>query len=213
MASAWRSQDGSQQSSRKERLPYDLETESPRPNNWQWDFHKAPPCPPQCLHKGTGESENSNGLSRVHTPADDGLIYKTASDINTAVTVVQEQLEKVSHWCQETTVRNQFKPGASPVVHPQQQSSRTSNASSLLQWRRHRTYKQSQIPRDPLRQYADVQDAGRINKTQVQERTVRVESHGFEKASYNVICSCCFRVWYSASLTIVWVLQHCHSLT
>ena len=26
--------------------------------------------------------------------ADDGLIYKTASDINTAVTAVQEQLEK-----------------------------------------------------------------------------------------------------------------------
>ena len=32
-------------------------------------------------------------------------------------------------------VRNQSKQGASPVVHPQQQNSRTSNASSLLQWR------------------------------------------------------------------------------
>ena len=40
---------------------------------------------------------NSNGLSRVLTLADDGLIYKTASDISTAVTAVQEQLEKVSH--------------------------------------------------------------------------------------------------------------------
>ena len=36
------------------------------------------------------------------TLADDGLIYKTASDIHTAVTAVQEQLEKVLHWCQET---------------------------------------------------------------------------------------------------------------
>ena len=45
---------------------------------------------------------NSNGFSQVLTLADDGLIYKTASDISTAVTVVQEQLEKVSHWCQET---------------------------------------------------------------------------------------------------------------
>ena len=45
---------------------------------------------------------NSNGLSRVPTLADDGLIYKTASDISTAVTAIQEQLEKVSHWCQET---------------------------------------------------------------------------------------------------------------
>ena len=45
---------------------------------------------------------NNNGLSRVLTLADDGLIYKTASDISTAVTAVQEQPEKVSHWCQET---------------------------------------------------------------------------------------------------------------
>ena len=45
---------------------------------------------------------NSNGLSRVRTFTDDGLIYKTSSDINTAVTAVQEQLGKVSHWCQET---------------------------------------------------------------------------------------------------------------
>ena len=45
---------------------------------------------------------NSNGLRRMLTLADDGLIYKTASDISTAVTAVQEQLEKVSHWCQET---------------------------------------------------------------------------------------------------------------
>ena len=38
---------------------------------------------------------NSNGLSRVLTLADNGLIYKTASGISTAVTAVQEQLEKV----------------------------------------------------------------------------------------------------------------------
>ena len=37
---------------------------------------------------------NSNGLSRILTPADDGLIFKTASDIHIAVTAVQEQLEK-----------------------------------------------------------------------------------------------------------------------
>ena len=36
------------------------------------------------------------------TLADDGLIYETANDISTAVTAVQEQLEKVSYWCQET---------------------------------------------------------------------------------------------------------------
>ena len=51
--------------------------------------------------KGLAELK-SNGLSRVLTLADDGLIYKAVSDISTAVTAVQEQLEKVSHWCQET---------------------------------------------------------------------------------------------------------------
>ena len=61
-------------------------------------------------------------------------------------------------------VRNQSEQGASPVVYPQQQSSRTSNVSRLPQWRSHRTHEQSQIPRDPLRQNADVHDVGRINK-------------------------------------------------
>ena len=109
---------------------------------------------------------NSNGLSRVLTLQDGGLIYKTASDISTAVTAVQGQLEKMSHWCQET--ESKINPSKA------QQSSKTSNASSLLQWRSHRTHEQSQIPRDPLRQNVYVQDAGRINKNQVQER------HGFK---------------------------------
>ena len=72
---------------------------------------------------------NSNGISRVPTLADDGPIYKTASDINTAITAVQEQLEKMSHWCQETESE----------INP-----------SKAQWRSHKTHKQSQIPRDPL---------------------------------------------------------------
>ena len=45
---------------------------------------------------------NSNCLSRVLTLVDDGLVYQTASDIHTAITAFWEQLEKVSHWCQET---------------------------------------------------------------------------------------------------------------
>ena len=44
---------------------------------------------------------NSNGLFWVHLLTN-RFIYKTGSDINTAVIVVQEQLEKVSYWCQET---------------------------------------------------------------------------------------------------------------
>ena len=82
-------------------------------STWKLDLHDpttdnvtstrlpSVPGPLQCLHKGTGGSEQQ-WLSRVLTLADDGLIYKTASDISTAVTAVQEQLEKVSHWCKET---------------------------------------------------------------------------------------------------------------
>ena len=40
-------------------------------------------------------------------------------------------------------VQNQFEQGASPVVYLQQQSSGTSNASSLLQWGSHRMYNTS----------------------------------------------------------------------
>ena len=68
----------------------------------------TPHPPPPHTHTHTppqpkGQTDlNSNGLSRVLTLSDDGLIYKTASDINTAVTAVQEQCDKLSHWCQKT---------------------------------------------------------------------------------------------------------------
>ena len=87
---------------------------------WKLDLHTPttdngtstsprPPTPPTLLSpvlynvytKGLADL-NGNGLSPVLTLADDGLIYETASDNNTAVTTVQEQLEKVSHRCQET---------------------------------------------------------------------------------------------------------------
>ena len=50
------------------------------------------------------------------------------------------------------------------VVHPQQQSSRTSSARSLLQWRSHRAHEQTQIPRDQPRQNADVSTELRCKK-------------------------------------------------
>ena len=120
---------------------------------------------------------NSNALSRVLTLAEDRLIYKTASGTHTSVTAVQEQLEKNVTMAPRDRVRNQCKQWANPVVHLQQQSSRTGNASALLQLRSHRMHELSQTPRDPLRQSAAVHDAGQFNKTQVQERTARAESH------------------------------------
>ena len=79
---------------------------------WKLDLHspatdsgtstRLPPVPSalQCLHKGTGRSEQQ--WFKPGAYAYGGLIYKTASDINTSVIAVQEQLERVSHSCQET---------------------------------------------------------------------------------------------------------------
>ena len=88
---------------------------------------------------------SSNGLSWVLTLADDGLIYKTASDprkshrypgaAGKCVTLVPRD-----------RVQTQFKQGASPVVHHQQQSSRGRNASSLLQRRSYSTHEQTRMP-------------------------------------------------------------------
>ena len=84
---------------------------------------------------------------------DDGLIYKTASDIHTAVTAVQEQLVKVSHWCEET--ESEINPSKAQAVG-QAMSAVPFNAEIIVG----PTQDQSQIPRDPLRQNAGLQDAG-----------------------------------------------------
>ena len=102
------------------------------------------------------------------------------------------------------------KQGTSPVVHPQQQNSRTSSANSLLQQKSHRTHEQSQTPWDPLRENADVQDRSN-QQTSDARKDCPCWKPWLHKALNNVICSCCIRVWNS--LTIVWVSQPCHSPT
>ena len=176
---AWCSQVGSQQHSWKERLlPCDLETGSPCPNNWQRDFHKAPPVASsvQCLHKGTGWSEQQWFKPGAYACGRHAHLQNS-----------QWHPHSSHHLVPRDSVRNQSKQGASPVVRPQQQCSRTSNVSSLLQWRSHRTHELSQIPWDLLWQNADVQDAGQINKTQMQERTICVESHGWAKQCHRFL--------------------------
>ena len=98
MASSWSSQDGSQQHSRRGKLQCDLETVT---NNGTSTRLLLSPVFYNVYTKGLTDL-NSNALTQVLTLADGGLIYKITSDINTAVIAVQEQLEKVSHWCQET---------------------------------------------------------------------------------------------------------------
>ena len=109
----------------------------------------------------------SNGLSWVLTLADDGLIYKTASDIHSAVTAVQEQLEKVSHWCQET--KSKINPSKVQALWCTLNNKAGRQAILAISFNGE-VIEQSQIPRDPLRQNAGVQDAGRINRTRVQKK-------------------------------------------
>ena len=119
-------------------------------------------------YKGTGDLA-SNGLSLVLTLADDGPIYKTASDTQTAVTTVQEQLEKVSQWCQETgfennpskvqalwcTLDNKALGQAMPAVSFNEQVTQHTNS---------------------LRYFGIDFDRMLMQKMQVQQRTVRTES-------------------------------------
>ena len=56
------------------------------------------------------------------------------------------------------------------MVHSEQQSSRTGNASGLLQWRGRRSYEQRLIPRYQLRQNAHEQEAVQMTKRRVYKK-------------------------------------------
>ena len=45
---------------------------------------------------------NQNGPSKILKLADDGLIYKTSKDFQEAAEAVQQQLDSVSKYCQDT---------------------------------------------------------------------------------------------------------------
>ena len=45
---------------------------------------------------------NQNGLCKNFTLANDGLTYKTSRDSKEAAEAVQQQLDSVSQWCQDT---------------------------------------------------------------------------------------------------------------
>ena len=124
---------------------------------------------------------NINGLKWVLTLADDGLIYKTASDINKAGHRCPRAAGKDVTLVPGDRFRNQPKQSAvlrctfnsKAVGHRCQQSPSiekvTEGTNSLRQLGIH------------FDRNVDANDPGRINKTQVQERTVRVESHGSKR--------------------------------
>ena len=64
-------------------VTWELDLHHPITDDGTSTRHPPVPCPLQCLHKGTCGSDQQL-LSKVLTLADDGLIYKTASDTHTA---------------------------------------------------------------------------------------------------------------------------------
>ena len=95
MASVWRSQDGSQQHFRKGcHATWKLDLHAPTTDNGTSQGFPLSPVLYSVYTKGMADL-NSNGLSRVFTFSDEGLIYKTARNVHTAVIAVQEQMEKV----------------------------------------------------------------------------------------------------------------------
>ena len=137
---------------------------------WKLDLH-APttstrlpsvPSPLQCLHKGTGGYEHQRFKPGAYACGRRAYLQNSQRHQHSSHCCLGAAGKGVTLVPRER-VRNQPKQGPSPVVHPQEQSSRTSNASSLLRWRSHRTHKQSQIPRDRMLTY----------KTQVKSTKLR----------------------------------------
>ena len=133
---------------------------------------------------------SSNGLSRMLTLADDGLIYKTASDINTAVSAVQEQLEKVSHWCQET--ESEINPGKAQALWCALNNKAVGQTMPAVSFNGEVTERTSS-----LRYHGINFDRMLTYKAQVESTKLRCKKGlsalkpWLQKTSNNVICSCC----------------------
>ena len=166
MASAGRWQVGPQQHSRRERLPCDLETGSPRPNNWQWDFHKALPCPAfsplQCLCKRTSGSEQQWFKLGVYACGRRAYLQNSqwhphSSHRCSGAAGKRYHIGAKRQSPKSINVRR--KPCGAPST-TMQQDKQCQQSPSMEKSQN----AQSQISPDPLRQNADVQDADRITK-------------------------------------------------
>ena len=170
-------------------------------------FTRLPPVlsPLQCLHKGTGGSEQQRFKLGACAYGRRAYLQNNQGHPHSSHRCPWVAGKGVT-FSQET--ESQINPGKTQALCCTLNNKSVGQAMPAVSFNGEvRTHKQSQIPGNPLRQNANVQDAGRISKIQVQERP------WLQKASNTVICSCCIRAWYSASLTMAWVSQPCHSLT
>ena len=120
---------------------------------------------------------NQNGLSRVITLADDGLIiYKTTRDTHEAAEAVQ-QLENVSQWCQDTGSLISPSKAQTLWCTPDNRASGKTMPAVTVDGAAVQRNKSFEKPLGPLRQNADLQTTCG-NNTEVQERPVSPEGYG-----------------------------------
>ena len=150
----------------------------------------------------------SNALSLVRTSADDGHIYKTASNTHTAVTAVKEQLKKVSQWYLET--------GSEINTSKEQALWCTLNNKAVEQEMPTVPFNGEVIEYMNSLTYLEIHfDRMLMHTTQVVSTKLKYKkalstlNAMLQKALNNATCSCCITV----SLTKVWVSQPCHSHT
>ena len=185
-----------------------METGSPRSQQLRMGL---PQAPSQALSivlcnvctKGLADLK-SNGLSRVLTLADDGLFYKTASDTHAAVTAVQERLEQVSQKYQET--ESEISPSKAQALWCTLSNKAVGQAMPAVSFNG-----EFICCANSLRYLGMHFDRMLTYKTQVESARLGCEKGQrnprwkpwLQKASNSVICSCCIRVWYLVSLTMV----------
>ena len=123
------------------------------------------------------------------------------------VTSTQQSPLSRSSWCQET--KSEINPSKAQALWCTLYNKAVGQAIPAVSFNGE-TIERTNILKylDPIRHNTDEQDSGRINKTQVQERTVRLESHGFKSHR-----TTSFVPAVSGCVTMVWVSQPCHSLT
>ena len=187
MVSAWCSQDGLQQHFRKkgDHVTWKLDR-SPHLNNWQWVFHKAFTYPQSSTMTTQRDWQiylNSNGISWTFTLADDGLMYKTACYTHTPVTAVQKQLKKKVTMAPRDREHFEITPSMVQFLWCIFNDKAVGHAMPAVSFNREvieRTV--SDTSRSTLTKcWKSLQNAGWINKTQVQERTVCAKSDGCKR--------------------------------
>ena len=202
MASAWHSQDGSQQHFRKERWTWKFGSPRQTADNRTSTRLSPVPCP---LHKGTGGSEQQWLKPGTYTCGRWAYLQNSQWHPYSSHRCSIATGKQVSKCCQETnseicpskvktlgcTLNNKAVGPVVPAVSFRGEVD-ASGFTSTDCWRpRRRSYQLDSGARKDFPRW----------------------KLWLQKALHNAMCSCCIRAWCSVSLTVVWVSQLYYSPT